>query len=158
MSFQTSIPHRPGKWDEVRFAPQWALDCHQHVCINYSQEDIKRQLKKHGRSSKLNQYLSYKLHSSFKPTWNFFADFSCVLQIIHLTTKIDVGTGAPRQRQDKTRDKANMGNPKVKRDCVEISVETSVKYIPPGFTIMGVSRLWNEFRQDTVALPRFFLN
>ena len=52
---------------------QWLLSDHQHVCLSYSQEDIKQQLKKNsnGRSPQLNQYLSYKLHSSFKRAWIF---------------------------------------------------------------------------------------
>ena len=34
------------KWSEVRCTRQWSLSGHQHVCIIYSKEDIKRQLKK----------------------------------------------------------------------------------------------------------------
>ena len=76
MSFQTAIPHKPR---QVRCTLQWLLSGHQHVFISYSQDYIKRQLKKtlNRRSSQLNQYLPYNPHSSFKPIWIFFRRF-CV--------------------------------------------------------------------------------
>ena len=116
---------------------QWSLRGHQHVCISYSQEDIKRQLKKtsYGRSSQLNQYLSNKTLSVSK--------ILCVLQMVLLTKilNIDVGTGAHNKDRKSTRGKANIGNPKVNSlltanrtlaDCVENSLGPSEQYIPLG--------------------------
>ena len=107
ISFLTSIPHktRQVRWGEVRCTFQWSLIGRQHICISYSQEDIKRQLKKisNGRSSQFNQYLSYKPHLSFKPTW-IFSKKLCVLFKWYfgekLKKKIDLGTGGLQQRQE----------------------------------------------------------
>ena len=134
---------------EVRWG---ALSGHQHVCISYSQERIKRQLKEtsNGRISQINHYLSYKPHSSFRPTWIFFEDVVCVLQMVPLTKNRCWYWYKDRKS---TRDKANIGNPKVNRDCppltgnrtsadcVENSLGPSVQYIPMGSTILGVSTL-----------------
>ena len=66
MSFQTSIPHKPR---QVRCTLQWLLSGHQHVFISYSQDYIKRQLKKtsNRRSSQLNQYLPYNPPLRYRP-------------------------------------------------------------------------------------------
>ena len=65
---------------------------------------------------------------------------------------IDVGTGAPQQRQS-TRDKANISNPKVNRgcvpltsnrtsaDCVQISLGPSIPYYSTeGLPYLGIQR------------------
>ena len=58
-----------------------------------------RQLQKisNGRSSQLNQYLSYEPHANFKPTWIFFK-ILCVSFEWYFSQKknLDVGTGAPQ--------------------------------------------------------------
>ena len=126
-----------------------------------------RQLKKtsNGRRSQLNQYWSYKPHSNFKPTWNFWRFCMCPSndtfdknkkiskQVLRLNSK----------DRKSTRDNANISNPKVNRgcapltanhtsaDCVQISLGPSIPYIPLGvchtgrFNAMDIfekSRFW----------------
>ena len=71
LSFQAAIEHKPRqvRWGGLH-APvvtEWWPACLHNKCPS------QRQLKKtsNGRRSQLNQFWSYKLHSNFKPTWNF---------------------------------------------------------------------------------------
>ena len=105
-----------------------------------------RQLKKtsNGRSSQLNQYLSYKPHSNFQPTWLF--KILCVLFKWYFWQKIKkismLVLGLHSKDRESTKDKASISSPKVNRgcppltvnrisaDCVQISLEPQMKYIP----------------------------
>ena len=149
MSFQTSIPHRPQptRWCEVKCTLQWSLSGHQHVCISYSQEHIKRQLKKtsNRRSSQLTQYLSYILLIFF---WQKEKKYMLVL-------------GSHSIDRKSTGDEANIGNPKLKRgcppltanhisaDCEEASLGP-VQYIPMGVYHTGGSNAMYSTQSTTV--------
>ena len=152
MSFQTSIPHRPG---QVRCTFQWSLSGHQHVCRSYTQENIKGQLKKtwNERCFQLNQYLSYKPHSSF------FV-FQMIFLTLIKTSKLVLG---PHSKDRKySSDKANIGNPKVNRvnsgcppltanriwtDCDQTSPGPSIQYIPLGVYQTGGFNAMVSFTQ-----------
>ena len=138
---------------------QWSLSGHQHVCI--SKRSSHRQLKKtsNRRRSQLTQYWSYKPRLNFKPTWKFFENFICVLQMILLTKmkKILMSVlGLNSKDRKSTRDKPNISYPKVNRDCalltanrtsadcVQISLGPLIPYIP-----LGVYHTWGIQRYVT---------
>ena len=150
MNFHIPIPHKPRQWSEVRGTLQWSLSGHQDVCISYPLEG-KRQHKKtqNWRSSKLNQYLSYKPHSSFKPTWICFEDFVCVFQMVLLTKNMLVLEAHNKDRKS-TRDKENICSPIVNRGCPpltanrrlwKIHLDLQYNIFHWGSTILGVSTL-----------------
>ena len=141
----------------MRCTLEWSPSGHQYVCISYSQLDIRRQLKKtlNRRCSQLYRYLSYKSHSSFKPTCIFFEDFVCVLQMILLKKKksmLVLGLDSINRKFVKV--KANIGNPKVNRGCphslptalqqtvMKIHLDPQYNIFHWGSTILGVSTLW----------------
>ena len=75
---------------------------------------------------------------------NYFEDFVCVLQMIHLTKlkQMILVLGLHRKERNSTRDKSNIGNPKINKgcapltanrtwaDCEESFFGPSIKYIP----------------------------
>ena len=141
-SFQTSIPH---SLLQVRRTLQLSLSSHQHVCISKYQEDINGATEEHIdlKMPQLDQYLPYKPHSSFKPhEWYFVQKLKNMMLVL----------GPHRKDRNYSRDKANIGNPKVNRscppltansisaDCVESTPEPSVQIFYCPSTIMGVSR------------------
>ena len=81
------------------FGDHWAC---LHKKLPRGHETGNQKKASNGRISQLNQYWSYKPHSNFKPTWIFFEEFVCVLQMMLITKlkNLDVGTGAPQQRQE----------------------------------------------------------
>ena len=121
MSFQTSIPRRPG---QVRCTLQWSLSDHQHVCISDPQENIKGQLKKtlNERCFQLNQYFSHKPHSNFKPTWIFFKSLCPSNDIFDTNKKSTLLLGPHGKDRKYSSDKANIGNPKVNSVCPPLTV------------------------------------
>ena len=109
MSFQTSIPHKP---KQVRLgALQWSLSGHQHVCICYSQEDIKWQLKKisNRRSPNLinicptNPIQVLNLHEFVCMSFKWYFGQKCKKSMLIL--------GLHSRDRKSTRDKANICNP-----------------------------------------------
>ena len=104
-----------------------------------------------GRSFQLNQYLSYKPHSSVKPT--------CIFLILYVWPSNDaldknirkwiLALGPHSKDRKSTMDIANIDNPKVNRDSppltanitsadfVENSLGPSVQYIPLGIYHTG---------------------
>ena len=86
ISFQTSIPHKPRqmRWGELHASvvTEWPPLYCWHKLLPRGHQTATKETS--NRSSQLNQYLSYKPHSSFKTTWTF-EDFVYVLQMILLT-------------------------------------------------------------------------
>ena len=108
---------------------QWSLSGHQHVSTSYSQEYIKRQQKKisNGRSSQLNQYLSYKPHSNFNPTWTVLK-ILCVSFKWYFWQKWKISMlvlGLHSKDRKSTKDKGNISNPKVNRGCPTLTANTA---------------------------------
>ena len=88
-----------------------------------------------------NQFLSYKPHSNFKPTWIFFGDFVRVLQMILLTKISMLLLGLHSKDRTSIKHKANTSNPKINRGCppltanhtcVQISLGPSIQYMRLG--------------------------
>ena len=120
----TSDHTNPGKWGAC-FSGNWvatSMCTYQSLPRGHQATEENLEWKRF----QLNQYLSRRSHSSFKPTW-VFEDFVFVLQMTH---------------SKYSRDKANMGNPKINRgcplltgnrtsaDCVWITSGPSVQHIP----------------------------
>ena len=116
-----------------------------------------RQLKKNssGRSPQLHQFLSYKPHPSFNPTW-IFCTTSCVSfkwYFWETLKKYMLVLGTYNKDRKSTRDKASIGNPKVNRgcspltanrtsaDCVEIHSDIQYNIFHWQSTILGDSTL-----------------
>ena len=134
MSFQTSIPHKPWqvKWCEVHASvvTEWPPAC---LLLPREHQTATKENLKWKNSSQLNQYLSYKPHSSFKPTWTLTTILKKMLVL-----------RAHNKDRKSARYNANKGNPKVNRgcplltairtsaDCVENSLGPSVQYTPLG--------------------------
>ena len=84
VSFQTAIPHRP---TQGRCTLRWSMSRHQHVCSNYTQEDIREQF------NKIWNETCFQLYINICPTnpiqvlnqHEMFEDFVRVLQMIFLT-------------------------------------------------------------------------
>ena len=114
-----------------------------------------RQLKKtsNGRSVQFNRYLSYRSHSNFKPTWIFWRFCLCPSNYTFDKNKKISMLVLELHSKDRTstKDKANIGNPKVNRGCPPTaSQQTMCKFhLDPqyntfywGSTVLGVSTLW----------------
>ena len=118
MSIQTSIPHKP------------SLSGHQQVSLSYSQERVSNgQLEKIWNGmSQFNQYLSYKPHSSFEPTW-IFGRFCVCPSNDAIDKKNRCWYWGPTTKTGSTRDKTNIVNPKVNRGCPPLTANpTSDKW------------------------------
>ena len=119
MSFQTSIPHKPWqvKWCEVHASvvTEWPPAC---LLLPREHQTATKENLKWKNSSQLNQYLSYKPHSSFKPTWTLTTILKKMLVL-----------RAHNKDRKSARYNANKGNPKVNRGCPLL---TAIRTSAPG--------------------------
>ena len=135
MSYQSSIQHTPAQgmyalqWPlsghpQVNHTLQWSLNGHQHVCSIYSPEDIEGQLKKTSNEKMFTSLPMFVLQTSlnFKTNVIFFRRYClCPSNDIFGMNEKNVGTMPHGKDRKYPGDKANIGNPKVNRDCSSIT-------------------------------------
>ena len=108
------------KWGEVHASvvTEGPPTCLHRLLLSGHQTATKENFK-NGRCSQVYRYLSHKTHSSCKSTW-IFPTILCVSFKWYFRRKLKkdmLVLGAHNKDRKSTRDKANIGNPKVNRGC-----------------------------------------
>ena len=161
---------------------QWSLSGHQHVCFLVTHKTTsKGRLKKNERCFQVNQYLAYRPHSQFKPTWVFYRFCLCPSNDMLGINENSMLVMGPHGKDKKScRDKANTGISNVNRGCspftvnhtsehcMESSLGPTVQHIPQGVyhtgefnamhavAISGVSsfKCWHRVALTHLALDK----